>query len=55
MRVFEPRHRSLGIAFAELGIYAVVTAVATWVFERQLLREAVGYLRRRHVGVPLAT
>jgi polysaccharide transporter, PST family len=37
--------RTLGIALGELALYVAVTAAATWVFERDLLREAVGYLR----------
>jgi O-antigen/teichoic acid export membrane protein len=45
-RLAEPWDRSLGLAVCELALYLVVTAVATWVFERGLLREAVGYLRR---------
>jgi hypothetical protein len=31
---------------AELVLYVAVTLAATWAFERGLLREAVGYLRR---------
>jgi len=31
----------------------VVTAAATWVLEKGLLREAIGYLRRRQ-SVPLS-
>ena len=38
--------RSLGLALAELGMYALVTVAATWVFERGLLREVRGYLSR---------
>ncbi len=37
--------RTLGLALGELALYVGVTAAATWVFERDLLREAVGYLR----------
>jgi O-antigen/teichoic acid export membrane protein len=37
--------RTLGGAIVELGAYAVVTLAATWLFERSLLREIVGYLR----------
>ena len=36
-----------GIAVAELAVYIVIVAVATWLVERTLLREAIGYLRRR--------
>jgi O-antigen/teichoic acid export membrane protein len=54
MRLVEPSQRTLGIALAELGVYLVVTIAATWAFERDLLREAVGYVRRRPVGVTVA-
>ena len=40
--------RTLGVALAELALYVAVTGVATWIFERDLLREALGYLRRRN-------
>jgi O-antigen/teichoic acid export membrane protein len=47
--------RSLGIALGELGLYAAVTVVATIAFERKLLREVIGYLRRQPAGaVPVA-
>jgi O-antigen/teichoic acid export membrane protein len=42
--------RSLGVALAELALYAAVTIAATIVFERALLREVLGYLRRRPAG-----
>ncbi|MGH2953243.1 MAG: oligosaccharide flippase family protein [Solirubrobacterales bacterium] len=38
--------RTLGLALAELGLYALATVAATWIFERQLLTEVLGYLRR---------
>jgi O-antigen/teichoic acid export membrane protein len=44
VRAFDPS-RTLGLALGELALYAGVTAAATWIFERDLLREAVGYLR----------
>jgi hypothetical protein len=37
--------RSASLALGELALYLVVTVVATWLFERRLLREVVGYLR----------
>jgi len=52
-RIAEPWYRSLVLAIAELVLYAVVTAAATWVLEKGLLREAVGYLRRRQ-SAPLS-
>ncbi len=47
MRLAEAHRRSLGIALAELGIYLLVTAVATWYLESPLLREAVSLVRKR--------
>jgi hypothetical protein len=38
--------RSLGRALIELAAYALITVVATLAFERDLLREVSGYLRR---------
>jgi O-antigen/teichoic acid export membrane protein len=47
--------RSLGVALGELVLYAAVTVAATVVFERELLREVLGYLRRpRADAVPVA-
>jgi O-antigen/teichoic acid export membrane protein len=37
---------TLGGALAELATYVVVTLAATWLLERDLLREVIGYLRR---------
>jgi O-antigen/teichoic acid export membrane protein len=37
--------RSAGVALAEFALYALVTVLATWAFERNLLREVRGYLR----------
>jgi polysaccharide transporter, PST family len=46
IRVLEGNgRRPLSLVLAELALYALVTAVATWVMERDLLREAAGYLR----------
>ena len=39
--------RSLGVVAAELGLYLAINAAATFAFERPLLAEAAGYLRRR--------
>jgi hypothetical protein len=47
LRLVEPMHRSLGLALAELGLYAAATVAGTAVFERSLMREVAGYLRRR--------
>jgi O-antigen/teichoic acid export membrane protein len=43
--------RTLALAAGELASYLAVTALATWAFERDLLREALGYLRRRSGAV----
>ena len=45
-RLLESGERGAGLAAAELVAYLLVTAIATWLVERELIREAVGYLRR---------
>jgi O-antigen/teichoic acid export membrane protein len=45
-RALESGARTEGRAVAELALYIAVTATATFVFERDLLREARGYLAR---------
>ncbi len=47
LRVLESGERTGAIALGELVAYGLVTAAATWAFERELLREAVGYVRAR--------
>jgi hypothetical protein len=37
---------TLGGAIAELAAYVIVTTAATWLIERELLREVAGYVRR---------
>jgi hypothetical protein len=37
------------VAVAELAAYVLVTALATWLLEKDLLLEARGYLRGRSV------
>jgi len=49
LRLLDGPH-TLAMAIFELVTYVVVTVVATGLFERPLLREAVGYLRRREAG-----
>lgn len=44
MRALEVRERTLALAFAELAVYVLVTAAATWYFEAGLLREAGRYV-----------
>ena len=45
LRTIEPRGRTLGLAVAELLIYALVTVAATWYFESTLLREAIAIVQ----------
>jgi O-antigen/teichoic acid export membrane protein len=54
VRVVESGPRTVTMALAELVLYALVTAVATWALEGDLLREAIGYLRRGKSAVPAA-
>lgn len=53
VRVLSGAERTLGLALAELALYALATAVATYAFERRLVHEMWGYLRRlgRPAGV----
>lgn len=44
-RLLETGERTPAMATAELATYLLVTAVATWLVERELIREALGYLR----------
>jgi O-antigen/teichoic acid export membrane protein len=39
--------RTFAVAVGEVLLFAVLTVLATWVLERRLLREAIGYLRKR--------
>ncbi|MGH2923396.1 MAG: oligosaccharide flippase family protein [Solirubrobacterales bacterium] len=50
MRLAESDDRAGSLAAIELGVYLLVTVWATLMLERGLLREAVGYLRRRRAG-----
>jgi O-antigen/teichoic acid export membrane protein len=45
LRLVEGSHRTLATALGELALYLAVTVAATWLFERDLLREVAGYLR----------
>ena len=45
-RIFEDGTRTATTAVAELAVYGAVTIVSTAYFERDLLREVLGYLRR---------
>ena len=46
IRTVSSGERGAGMAIAELALYAVVTALLIWRFERGLLREVTRYLRR---------
>ena len=46
LRLIEDGERTAAIAGAELAAYVAVTVAATYAFERDLLREAAGYLGR---------
>ena len=44
--------RTAALAIGELALYLSATAAATLLLERDLLREAMGYLRGRRTPVP---
>ena len=50
IRVLETGDRTASLAAIEIGVYLLVTVWATLMLERGLLREAIGYLRRRAPG-----
>jgi O-antigen/teichoic acid export membrane protein len=41
-------------ALVELAVYLLVVVIATWILERDLLREVLGYLRGRRDPTPVA-
>jgi O-antigen/teichoic acid export membrane protein len=47
--------RDAAQAIAEVAVFVVATAGLTWLFERGLLREAGGYLRRAPAAAPVPT
>lgn len=53
MRALEPGPRTAAMAGAELVVFVVVSAAATWYLESRLLREAFGYLVRRRTAAGL--
>jgi PST family polysaccharide transporter len=56
VRSAESAPRTVAVAAAEAVIFVIVTGVVTWLAERELLRESIGYLRRARAGSPrLAT
>jgi O-antigen/teichoic acid export membrane protein len=54
LRLAETGDRTGGMALIELGLYVVVAVLATWLFERRLLREALGYFRGGAQPQPVA-
>jgi PST family polysaccharide transporter len=52
MRQFETGPRTFAMAIADLVVYSLVTLLATFVFERDLIREAFGYLAARAAPAP---
>lgn len=55
LRLLEPGVRTGGVAAAELGVFLLVFGIATYVFERPLLREVLGYFARAHRPARLVT
>jgi PST family polysaccharide transporter len=54
MRAVESSERTVWVALGELTAYFVVTVAATWWSERDLLREAVGYVVARRARAAAA-
>jgi hypothetical protein len=52
-RVLGPDDRTFALAMAELVAYGVAVVLFTWLFERRLLTELAGYLRRRAAPRPV--
>jgi O-antigen/teichoic acid export membrane protein len=55
VRAVTDMERTPGLAIGEFVLYTAVTVLATWLFERPLLRELGGYLRREEPGPAAAT
>jgi hypothetical protein len=47
VRLLETGPRTSSKAVLEIALYAVLVIVATWMFERGLVAEMLGYLRVR--------
>lgn len=52
-RLVGPDDRTFSLAIAELVAYGLAVALFTWLFERRLLAELAGYLRRRAAPRPV--
>ena len=55
VRLLETGGRTPLLALAELALFLLVTAAATWASEKALLREMVGYLRKVSTAMPPTT
>jgi hypothetical protein len=49
-RALERGPRTFWMAAGEVAIYVSITAALTWLTERNLLREAIGYIRARRLA-----
>jgi PST family polysaccharide transporter len=50
LRLIETGERTPELALGEFAVYALVTVLATWMLERDLVQEVRGYLRPRPAG-----
>jgi O-antigen/teichoic acid export membrane protein len=55
LRALTDSDRTLGLALGELGFYIALTLLCTLAFERRLIAEMLGYLRRGLRPAPAAT
>jgi lipopolysaccharide exporter len=53
VRALAPGHRTLARALAELALYGAATVVLTFLLERRLIAELVGYMRGQTSRAPL--
>jgi O-antigen/teichoic acid export membrane protein len=53
LHALAPGHRSLSRAIAELVTYSLGVVLFTWLFERSLVTELLGYLRGRRAPQPV--
>jgi PST family polysaccharide transporter len=54
LRMMTSGDRSLGRALAELALYAVAVVATTYIIERRLIHELLGYLRRPRRAAPVS-
>ncbi len=55
MRMVETGQRHVAAAIVELIVYVALVIGGTWLFERRLIREAIGYVIRRRAAIPVPT